>query len=245
MASNGRRQKSLQGQAAVVTGASRGIGLAICDALADAGCDLAITARNREHLQNAAEALKLRGARVLHQVSDVSSEESIASFFGAVKSSFGKVDILINNAGIAHKLAPVSDLAPQLWRQVIDINLTGTFLCSHFCLPLMKAGGTVVNNLSVAATGSFPGHSGYNASKYGALGLTSTMREELREKGIRVIALIPGPTDTEIWEQFWPERPRERMMTAESVAEAVIACLTLPANSVVEEIKIRPIGGTL
>ena len=237
--------KSLQGQAAVVTGASRGIGLAICDALADAGCDLAITARNREHLQNAAEALKLRGARVLHQVSDVSSEESIASFFGAVKSSFGKVDILINNAGIAHKLAPVSDLAPQLWRQVIDINLTGTFLCSHFCLPLMKAGGTVVNNLSVAATGSFPGHSGYSASKYGALGLTNTMREELREKGIRVIALVPGPTDTEIWEQFWPERPRNRMMTAESVAEAVIACLTLPANSVVEEIKIRPIGGTL
>jgi NAD(P)-dependent dehydrogenase (short-subunit alcohol dehydrogenase family) len=238
-------RKRLQGQLAVVTGASRGIGLALCEALAYEGCDLAITARNAEQLQKAAQQLEILGIRVLNCPSDVRSEQSAESFFAAVKATFGEVDVLINNAGIAHKLAPVSDLAPELWRQVIDINLTGTFLCSHFCLPLMKSGGTVINNLSVAASGSFPGHSGYNASKYGALGLTNTMREELREKGIRVIALIPGPTDTEIWEQFWPERPRNRMMTAESVAEGVIACLTLPANAVVEEIKMRPIGGTL
>lgn len=237
--------KKLQGQVAVVTGASRGIGLAICRSLADAGCDLAITARNEDPLKNAADTLKSRGVRVLHQTSDVSSEQSVESFVAAVRKNFGKVDILINNAGVAHQLAPIWDLAPELWRQIIDINLTGTFLCSHFCLPLMKAGGTVINNLSVAASGSFPGHAAYNASKYGALGVTNTMREELREKGIRVIALIPGPTDTEIWEQFWPERPRNRMMASESVADAVIACLTLPANAVVEEIKMRPIGGTL
>ena len=237
--------KKLQGQVAVVTGASRGIGLALCEALASEGCNLAITARNAEQLQKATQQLEVLGIRVLNYPSDVRSEQSIESFFEAIGTTFGKVDVLINNAGIAHKLAPVCNLAPQLWRQVIDINLTGTFLCSHFCLPLMRAGATVINNLSVAATGSFPGHSGYNASKYGALGLTNTMREELREKGIRVIALIPGPTDTEIWEQFWPERPRNRMMTAESVAEAVIACLSLPANAVVEEIRMRPIGGTL
>jgi 3-oxoacyl-[acyl-carrier protein] reductase len=237
--------KRLEGQVAVVTGASRGIGLALCEALAYEGCNLAITARNADQLQKAAQQLEVLGIRVLHYASDVSSEKSIELFFATIRDSFGKVDVLINNAGIAHALAPVSDLAPQLWRQVIDINLTGAFLCSHFCLPLMKAGGTVINNLSVAASGSFPGHSGYNASKYGALGLTNTMREELREKGIRVIALIPGPTDTEIWEQFWPDRPRNRMMAAESVAQALIACLTLPANSVVEEIRMRPIGGTL
>jgi NAD(P)-dependent dehydrogenase (short-subunit alcohol dehydrogenase family) len=237
--------KKLQGQVAVVTGASRGIGLALCEALAYEGCNLAITARNGAQLQKATEQLELLGPRVLSSPSDISSESSVESLFAAVTATFGNVDILINNAGIAHTLAPVSELTPQLWRKVIDINLTGTFLCSHFCLPLMKAGATVINNLSVAASGSFPGHSGYNASKYGALGLTNTMREELREKGIRVIALIPGPTDTEIWEQFWPDRPRDRMMTAKNVAEAVIACLTLPAHAVVEEIKIRPIGGTL
>jgi NAD(P)-dependent dehydrogenase (short-subunit alcohol dehydrogenase family) len=237
--------KKLQGQVAVVTGASRGIGLALCEALAYEGCNLAITARNGAQLQKATEQLELLGPRVLSSPSDISSESSVESLFAAVTATFGNVDILINNAGIAHTLAPVSELTPQLWRKVIDINLTGTFLCSHFCLPLMKAGATVINNLSVAASGSFPGHSGYNASKYGALGLTNTMREELREKGIRVIALIPGPTDTEIWEQFWPDRPRDRMMTAKNVAEAVIACLTLPAHAVVEEIKMRPIGGTL
>src|SRR5262249_47205192 len=156
-----RESKKLQGQVAVVTGASRGIGLAISEALADAGCNLAITSRTQEHLQNAAEALTRRGVHVIHQTSDVGAEKSVASFFATVKKSFNKIDILINNAGIAHQLAPVPDLAPELWRQVIDINLTGTFLCSHFCLPLMKAGGTVINNLSVAASGSFPGHSGY------------------------------------------------------------------------------------
>jgi len=241
----GSPNKKLQGQVAVATGASRGIGLAMCEALAYEGCNLAITARNGAQLQKATEQLELLGTRVLSCPSDISSEQSVESLFAAVTATFGKVDILVNNAGIAHTLAPVSELTPQLWRKVIDINLTGTFLCSHFCLPLMKAGATVINNLSVAAGGSFPGHSGYNASKYGALGLTNTMREELRKKGIRVIALIPGPTDTEIWEQFLPDRPRNRMMTAESVAEAVIACLTLPANAVVEEIKMRPIGGAL
>src|SRR5690242_16838312 len=161
--------KKLQGQVAVVTGASRGIGLALCEALAYEGCDLAISSRNAEQLQKAAQQLEVLGIRVLNCPTDISSEKSTAAFFADVRKTFGKVDILINNAGIAHQLAPVSDLAPEVWRQVIDINLTGTFLCSHFCLPLMKAGGTVINNLSVAASGSFPGHAGYNASKYGAL----------------------------------------------------------------------------
>jgi 3-oxoacyl-[acyl-carrier protein] reductase len=240
-----KRDNGLRGQVALVTGASRGIGFAIAEALATEGCELAITARNPSSLQAAARKLERQDVSVLAEACDVSSAQSVDRLIAAVKQRFGKIDVLVNNAAIAHRLAPVQELSPEVWQKVIDINLTGTFLCSHFALPLMSAGSTIINNLSVAASGSFPGHAGYNASKYGALGLTNTLREELREKRIRVIALIPGPTDTEIWEQFWPERPRDRMMEATSVASAVVACLKLPANSVVEEIRMRPIGGTL
>ncbi len=240
-----KRKSGLQGQVALVTGASRGIGFAISEALAAEGCELAITARNASALQDAARELEGQGVSALAEACDVSSRQSVEELIAAVKQRFGKIDVLVNNAGIAHALAPVEKLSPETWRKVIDINLTGTFLYSHFALPLMSPGSTIINNLSVAASGSFPGHAGYNASKYGALGLTNTLREELREKRIRVIALIPGPTDTEIWEQFWSDRPRDRMMESDSVAAAVVACLKLPPNSVVEEIKMRPIGGTL
>jgi len=112
-------------------------------------------------------------------------------------------------------------------------------------LPLMRAGGTIVNNLSIAATQVFTGMSAYNASKAGALAFTNVLREELREKRIRVLALLPGATDTEIWQQFWPDAPRERMVSTDVVAEAVLHAVNAPANTAIEEIKIGPTGGAL
>jgi 3-oxoacyl-[acyl-carrier protein] reductase len=235
----------LRGKVAVITGASRGIGLEIARLLAAEGCNLALTARTAEQLKQAADSITRKNISILAEAADVANESEVSRFFGSVGRQFGRVDFLINNAGVAHTLAPVEKLSPELWRRTIDINLTGTFLCTHFGLPLMHAGGTIINNLSVAAKGSFPGHAGYNAAKAGALGLTKTLREELRDRRIRVVALIPGPTDTDIWQQFWPDRPRDRMMSAASVAEAVVACLKLPPETVIEEITLRPIGGTL
>jgi short-subunit dehydrogenase len=109
----------------------------------------------------------------------------------------------------------------------------------------MKRGGTIVNNLSIAAKRVFPGSSAYNASKHGALGLTNTLREELRPRGIRVIALMPGATDTAIWKTLWPEAPRRKMMSAETVAMAVVNALKLPPESVAEELLLLPAAGTL
>jgi NAD(P)-dependent dehydrogenase (short-subunit alcohol dehydrogenase family) len=235
---------SLEGKIAVITGASRGIGLALAQLLAKAGCSLALTARNTSTLRDFAQRTGARGD-VLIEPCDVRDQNSVARFFDAVHGRLKRVDFLINNAGAAHGLAPIDQLDPDLWRNAINTNLNGTFLCCHYCLPLMPRGGAIVNNLSVAAQGHFPGHSGYNAAKWGALGLTNTMREELRDRGIRVIAFLPGPTDTDIWDQFWPDRPREKMMTPASVAQAVVDCLSLPENSVVEEIRLRPIGGNL
>jgi NAD(P)-dependent dehydrogenase (short-subunit alcohol dehydrogenase family) len=112
-------------------------------------------------------------------------------------------------------------------------------------LPLMRRGGTLVNNLSVAAKRVFSGWAAYNASKHGALGLTNTLREELRPRGIRVMALLPGATDTDIWDAPWPNAPRKKMMSAETVAQAVVDAVLLPANSTVEELTIMPTAGSL
>jgi short-subunit dehydrogenase len=112
-------------------------------------------------------------------------------------------------------------------------------------LAVMKRGGTIVNNLSIAAERVFPGSAAYTASKHGALGFTDTLREELRPKGIRVVALMPGATDTAIWETMWSKVPRRKMMSAETVARTVVNALFLPENTTEEEIVVMPSSGTL
>src|SRR5438309_985196 len=233
------------GKVAVVTGASRGIGQAIAAALARLGCTTVMTSRSLSAARSVAEGLREAGLHAKAAELDVTSEASVRELFHSIKK-LGRLDILVNNAGIAHKLAPVQELAPKVWRDILETNLTGLFLCTHYALPLMREGGAIVNNLSVAAQGTFQGHSGYNSSKWGGLGFTNTLREELRSRRIRVLAVIPGPTDTEIWETFMPEVAHSsKMMSPDSVAQAVVDSLLLPENAVVEELKIRPITGTI
>lgn len=235
-------ESPLRGKIAVVTGASRGIGLAIARALAEAGCDLALAARFRDRHQMR-ELQQQLGS--FAQSCDVRDEPSLSAFFAAVKERFGRVDVLVNNAGIAGPSRNVAQFSVQEWREVIETNLTGMFLATRAALPLMKRGASVVNNLSVSAKGVFPGMSAYNASKHGAAGFTNTLREELREQGIRVIGLYPGATDTAIWDQFWPKAPRRRMVLPDTVARAVVFALSLPAEASVDELVIAPTTGAL
>ncbi len=234
------RATRLRGKVALITGANRGIGLAIAKALAAEGCDLIVTARTESTLKKSSRELAQQGSRVLAKSCDVSNERSVNSLFDSVNKEFGRLDFLINNAGISHAMADIDRLSPKVWQDVIATNLTGTFLCTRAALPLMSAGASIVNNLSVAAKGVFAGESAYCASKHGALGLTNTLREEVRGRGIRVIALLPGSTDTEIWDQFMPEAPRNTMLRPEAVARAVLDALLLPSDSTIEEITIRP-----
>jgi NAD(P)-dependent dehydrogenase (short-subunit alcohol dehydrogenase family) len=239
------RESRISGRLALVTGANRGIGLAIARALAREGCDLIITARGERALAKTRAELEKFHVQVLAQPCDVRSPESVDYLFAIIRGLRQPLDILINNAGIAHPNRTVADLPYPTWMEVIDTNLNGLFLMTQAALAVMKRGGTIVNNLSVAAERVFPGSVAYNASKHGALGFTDTLREELRPKGIRVIALLPGATDTEIWQTLWPKAPRRKMMPAESVAQIVVEGLQLPENTTVEKIVIRPSIGTL
>jgi NAD(P)-dependent dehydrogenase (short-subunit alcohol dehydrogenase family) len=235
----------LRGKVALITGASQGIGLAIGRALAVEGCHLIISGRKQSTLNQAAMQLAKFRVQVLPVECDVRDEDAVAGMVAASRRKFRRLDILINNAGVANESFPVAKLPVEAWRQAIDTNLTGTFLVTKAALPLMKCGGTILNNLSVAAKTAFPNMAGYVAAKHGALGLTKTLREELRPKGIRVIALMLGAVDTDIWDSFWPGAPRKKMMSAETVARVVVDALRLPDNSTVEELVIRPTAGTL
>ncbi len=235
----------LGGQVALITGATRGIGLAIARALAAESCNLILTGRDEKALAKISRELASAKTKILAHPCDVRDPHSVDALFRAARRRFKRLDILINNAGIAHANVPVEKLPLPTWRDVLETNLTGTFLVTQAALAVMKRGGTIVNNLSIAANRVFPGSAAYNASKHGALGLTNTLREELRPRGIRVIALLPGATDTNIWTTLWPEAPRKKMMSPATVAQAVVDAILLPANATVETLEILPTAGTL
>ena len=235
----------LPGQLALITGATRGIGLAIAHALAAEGCNLILTARRESALARISRELASAKIEILAHPCDVRDPHAVDALFRSARRRFKRLDILINNAGIAHPNLPVEKLPFPIWRDVLETNLDGLFLVTQAALAIMKRGGTIVNNLSVAATRVFVGSAAYNASKHGALGLTNTLREELRPRGIRVIALLPGATDTDIWNTLWPQAPRRKMMSPQTIAEAVVQAIVLPPNATVESLEIRPTAGTL
>ena len=238
----------LLGKIAVVTGGSRGIGLAIAKALAAEACNVVISGRERQTIDAAAAELRKQtsgDARILAFECDIRDNEAVTRLFASVAREFGRLDILVNNAGISQSAAPLQETAVELWRDIIDTNLTGTFLCTRAAVPLMKAGATILNIISVAARDSFPGYAPYNASKAGALSLTRTLREELKPTGIRVTAILPGATDTEIWQQVMPDAPRNKMIEADSVAKLVVEAVVLSPRANLTELQLDPASGAL
>jgi NAD(P)-dependent dehydrogenase (short-subunit alcohol dehydrogenase family) len=239
------RKQTLRSRIALITGATRGIGFAIARALAAEGCHLIITGRDEKALLHAGGELRRFKTQVQAHPCDVRDPHSVDALFRAVRGHHRRLDILINNAGIAHPNLTIAKLPYPVWKDVLATNLDGTFLVTQASLLMMQRGATIVNNLSIAATRVFAGSAAYNASKHAALGLTNTLREELRPRGIRVIGLLPGATNTDIWTTLWPQAPRRKMMQPETVAQAVIAAILLPSNATVETLEILPSTGAL
>jgi NAD(P)-dependent dehydrogenase (short-subunit alcohol dehydrogenase family) len=238
----------LAGKVAVITGGSSGIGYAIARAFASEGSSVVITGRNEEKLDAAAKALAssiTSDAKVVAQICDVREAYSVDALFDMVQTRFGHVDILINNAGISQAPTAVEQTSVEMWREMIDINLNGVFLCTRAALPLMSRGGTIINNLSAAAKQVFPQFAAYTAAKTGAYGFTLSLREELMPRGIRVTALMPGATSTDIWQQIMPGASREGMMDVASIADAVLYAVLLPPSANVAELFLTPTAGAI
>jgi NAD(P)-dependent dehydrogenase (short-subunit alcohol dehydrogenase family) len=236
-----RMSKSKQNPRAMVTGGSAGIGRALASALVSDGYRVAISGRDGKRL---AEAEKATGA-ALSCVCDVRDPAAVEAAFSLLEKEFGGLDLLVNNAGVGRFLS-LEETEEADWESMIGTNLTGSWRVTRRALPLLlESKGTVLNVISVAGRKAFPGSSAYCASKFGMLGLAESLREEFRGRGLRVINLLPGATDTPFWEGIEGEWDRSAMLRPETVADAAMGALKLPDEALAEEIVIAPARGSL
>ncbi len=234
-------EQPLEGQVALITGGSRGIGLAIAARLAELGARLAICARDKGRIEAAATGLRKRGAQVFATVADVTRAADATRLVAETRSALGPVDILVNNAGVGW-FKPFYEFEEADWDSMLDTNLKGVFLVSRAVAPEMirRRTGQIVNISSLAGKNTFQGGGVYCASKWGLMGLTGCMIEDLRGHGIRVAAVCPGSVATE----FSPHSGRDagKLLQSEDVVHAVVMILTQAPTSFISEIQMRPVA---
>lgn len=235
-------RSGLQGQRALVTGASRGIGRAVARALASAGARVFLVSRSRPELESLAAEL---GAGASAHPCDLTDADQVTATLGDILTAAdGAVDLLVNNAGI-FPLAPIAETTPALFERTLAANLAAPFRVLHAVLPGMRAQahGHVVTIGSVADRRIFGGNGAYSASKFGARALHEVLREECAGTGVRTTLVAPAATDTPIWDPVDPDNtpgfpPRAAMLRPDDVADAVLWAVTRPSHVNVDELRI-------
>jgi ketoreductase len=213
------------GKVALVTGASRGIGRAIAEAYLEEGAKVALCARSLPDLENLAEAWNRKDRRALALRCDVTSREEVALALDEVEKSWGKLHILVNNAGISGRtpLGPPGEDGDELWDRILATNLRGSYLVTRHALPLMTSGdGRILNMSSVLGRFGVPGYAAYCTSKHGILGFTRALALELAPRGITVNALCPGWVQTDMADQGIRETAAVLGITPEEFREQAI-----------------------
>jgi 3-oxoacyl-[acyl-carrier protein] reductase len=230
---------SLEGKVAVVTGAGRGIGKAVALSLAQLGCRVILAARTRAQLEEVQREIRDRGGEALVVAADLTRDEDIQHLVESSRS-WGTVDILINNAGWG-KRAPVVKGDVEDWDRTFRVNLRAPMILAKMLLPSMleKGEGAVINIGSVSGKTGEANGAAYAASKFGLIGFTQSLYEEVREHGIKVSVILPGFVDTPL---IPPNRQldRSKMIQADDIAQAVHYVLTSPATCCPVEITVRP-----
>ena len=233
------QQNNLAGKTALITGASRGIGLAIARRLGRLGARLSLCARNPKTLAAANNELRHEGIQSIAIPADVTQAKQIAALVEKTARELGQIEILVNNAGIG-QFRPFYEFTEDQWESILDTNLKAVFLLSKaVARGMMRRGrGHIVNISSLAGKNAFAGGSVYCASKWGLLGLTYSMAEDLRAYGIRVAAICPGTVATE----FSPHAGKDaaKMLQPEDVAHVVEMILTQATQSFISDVSLRP-----
>lgn len=194
----------LTGKTAVITGASRGIGAATATHLAGLGAHVVLAARSDGAIQELAQKIQAMGGHATATTCDVSDRAAVQRLIDGAVSETGRIDLLVNNAGLIEPIAQLADSDPDAWGHVVDVNLKGVYYGLRMAIPhmLVGGGGTIINISSGAATGVLEGWSHYCATKAGVLSLTKVTHREYGERGIRVIGLSPGTVATEMQVQI-------------------------------------------
>ncbi len=242
----GRPRLILKRPVVWVTGASRGIGREIACQFASTGCIVAISARSQSQLRTVENEINSLGGQAKTFVCDVTDHRSVASTAAKIIHDFGTIDILVNNAGIT-SFESFQKTSIQHFDRVMAASFRGPVLVIKHVYPFMmkRKSGWIVNILSTAALETFSNSSAYSAAKSGLRALGNALREESRLHNIRVTNVYPGPTNTEMWSEKDRRKYGSRMMSANSVAAAILALYQMPSDVVVEEIILRPIQGDI
>ena len=243
----------LSGQVVAVTGASSGIGEATALACARAGAAVSLAARRTDRIDALAERIAGEGGRALAVQTDVGDEDQARAFVERTHAELGRLDVLVNNAGVM-LLGPIVGAPTDEWRRMIEANVFGVLYCTHAALPVMleQGRGHIVNVSSVAGRVARSGSGVYNLTKWGVGAFSEALRQEVTERDVRVTLIEPGAVDTELAGHNRPEvleairqnfKGVERL-TAEDIAEAILYAIGVPHNVSVNEILIRPTAQT-
>lgn len=221
--------QSLQGKVAFITGAGRGIGKAVAIALAKEGINIGLFGRTEESLKEVSMELEQYGVQSSYAIMDVSSLEDVEKAIENVTTTLGKVDILINNAGIA-KFESLVDMDPGTWKEIIDVNLMGPYYVTKTVLPQLieKNAGDIINISSTSGLNGAATSSAYSASKFGLIGMTESLAQEVRRNNIRVTALTPSTVVTDLAvETNLISGNQDKYMQPEDIAEIIVSQLKL------------------
>jgi 3-oxoacyl-[acyl-carrier protein] reductase len=230
----------LDTKVALVTGGGRGIGRAISLALGAEGATVVIAARTTDTLADAAELIRRAGGRAEPVVTELADEESIRALVRTTRERFGRLDILINNAGITHS-ARLEETRTEDLDRCWTINARAPFLMCREALPLLRKSeaATIVNISSVVGVKGYPLQSAYTASKHALRGMSIALAEELRGTNIRVHVICPGGVDTDMVGSVRPDIKKDELIGPQEIAELVLYLVTHRGNAVVDELHIR------
>ncbi|MHB0858182.1 MAG: SDR family NAD(P)-dependent oxidoreductase [Anaerolineae bacterium] len=230
----------LTGQVALVTGAGRGIGRAIALALAEQGAAVALLARSSRALESVAATVQATGGTAHVVPADVSQEDAVRSSVANVIERFGRLDVVVNCAGIGI-FKPLVETSTEEWDRVMAVNARGAFLVCREVVPLLAktGGGVILNIASVVGVKGYVNQGAYTASKHALMGLTKVLAQEVQPLGIRVYALCPGGVDTDLVTRARPDLDRSVLMTPEEVAEVALFLVRQRGNAVVDQINLR------
>ena len=241
--------KQLQDKVAIVTGASNGIGRGIAELFAAEGAKTVLVARRTELLNEVAAGIELRGGEALPAPTDLTQEEAVTALFAMVKKTYRRLDVLVNNAGIATHMN-TEDITLKYWREVLDINITAAFLCSREAIRIMKAqtpqGGRIINIGSVSAKTPRPDSLPYTTTKFGLQGMTHQLTMDGRKHDIVASIIHPGATLSSFTTRRGRtkagagEKPEDYVMTAEDVAKVAVLMAALPQEVNLYEATILP-----
>ena len=234
----------LENKVALVTGAGRGIGRAICLALADAGAHVVAAARTTEEINAVAREITGAGGKATAITADIAEEDDVVALFGRIRDTIGRLDVLVNNAGVG-AYGPVVDFAAADVDRIMAVNVRGTFLCCREAMKLMipRYDGYIINISSVVGFRGYPNQAAYTAAKHAVMGLTKSLAVEAQEHGIRVSAICPGGVDTEMIRRSRPDLDPSVLMHPEDIAQSVMYLLSLSERAAVDEIYIRRLKG--